>query len=48
MGNGSDLSTDLAEGQGFFKKISPDFELWDALNEGDKIPVVYLAENPEA
>jgi len=37
----------LENRQSYSKQISPDFKLWDSLNEGDKIPVVYLPENPE-
>ena len=37
----------LENRQSYSKQVSPDFALWDSLNKGDKIPIVYLPENPE-
>jgi len=37
----------LGNRQSYSKQVSPDFAVWDSLNKGDKIPIVYLPENPE-
>src|SRR3546814_19967537 len=37
----------LGNGQNFSRKVHPDFALWDSLKENDKIPIVYLSENPK-
>lgn len=36
----------LEDQQSFSKKISPVFEQWASLEEGDMLPVVYLDEDP--
>lgn len=38
----------LNDGNEYSKKISPSHEQWETLEEGDTLPVVYLAENPDA
>ena len=36
----------LENNQSFSKEISTDLKLWDSLEEGGTLPVVYLAEDP--
>jgi len=36
----------LENNRSFSKEISTDFKLWDSLEEGSALPVVYLAEDP--
>jgi len=36
----------IGNNQNFSREVSMSFELWDSLEEGDKLPVVYLAEDP--
>jgi hypothetical protein len=36
----------LENNQSFSKQISTDFKLWDSMEEGGTLPVVYLAEDP--